>query len=82
MKLTFKHAVATIILVLSFGAPLSAGPSEDAAAAYAKQDYATALRLWRSLASKGDAAAQNNLGSAYAFGRGVPQDNAEAALWL
>lgn len=36
------------------------------------------LRKW---AEEGDAAAQNNLGVAYATGRGIPQDDVEAAKW-
>jgi hypothetical protein len=34
MKLTIKHALATVILVLSFAAPVAAGPGEDGVAAY------------------------------------------------
>ncbi len=33
----------------------SAGPLEDGDAAYDRQDYATALRLWKPLADNGDA---------------------------
>ncbi len=60
----------------------SAGPLEEGAAAYQRGDYATALRLLRPLAEQGDAAAQNNLGVISANGRGVPQDDAEAAKWF
>ena len=68
MKLTFKHALATSILVLSFAAPVAAGPLEDAVAAYDRGDYAIALRLIRALAEQGDAIAQNNLGAMYSLG--------------
>jgi len=81
LKLTFKHALAAILLMLSFASPVAAGPGEDAAAAYARGDYATALRLLRPLAEQGDAQAQYNLGVLYDNGRGVPQDNAEAMKW-
>ena len=84
MKLTLRHAIAAIILILSFAAPMAAGPLEDidaADAAYAKGDYATALRLLRPLADQGDAAAQYNLGVMHANGQGVPQNYAEAAKW-
>jgi uncharacterized protein len=60
---------------------VAAGPREDAGAAYKKGDYATALRLIRPLAEKGDADAQVNLGVMYANGRGVPQDYAAAVSW-
>ena len=49
-KLTVKHALALIILVLSFVEPLAAGPIEDAYAARVRGDYATALGLVRPLA--------------------------------
>ena len=50
-------------------------------AAYQRGDYATALELWRLLAEQGDARGQNGLGLIYASGRGLPQDEAEAAKW-
>src|SRR5450759_1722680 len=81
MKLTLKHALAAIILVLSFSTPVTAGPVEDAAAALGRGDYATALRLIRPLADQRDAYAQYNLGLMYANGQGVPQDYAEAVRW-
>jgi TPR repeat protein len=79
MKLTLKHAVAAILLVLSFATPVVAGPFQDAAAAYGRGDYATALRLFQPLADNGDVAAQMNVGVMYANGQGVPQDYSEAA---
>jgi TPR repeat protein len=81
MMLTLKHVIAAIILVLSFAAPVAAGPLEDAVAAAAGGDHATALRLWRPLADQGNALAQRNLGFMYANGQGVPQDYAEAVKW-
>jgi hypothetical protein len=82
MKLTLKHAVAAIILVLSLAAPVAAGPLEDADAAVKRRDYATALRLIRPLAEQGDASAQYNLGVFYDNGLGVPQDKVSAYMWL
>jgi TPR repeat protein len=58
-----------------------AGSLRDAARAYRRFDYATALRLLRSLAERGGYKAQNNLGFMYANGNGVPQDDAEAMKW-
>jgi len=81
MKLTLKHAVAAIVLVLSFSAPVAAGPFEDAGAAAARGDYEFAQRLWRTLANQGNAAAQFFLGAMYYEGRGVQQNYAEAAKW-
>jgi len=45
------------------------------------QDHAEAVKLFRLAAEQGYASAQNNLGFMYAYGRGVPQDYAEAAKW-
>ena len=63
-------------------APVSAGQLEDAATAYAKQDYPTALKLWRRLAEKGNAEAQNRIGTMYYLGKGVKQDETEAVKWF
>jgi uncharacterized protein len=81
MNRTFKAAAAALMLAVSFAGSIAAGPREDAGAAYKKGDYATALRLIRPLAEKGDADAQVNLGVMYANGRGVPQDYAAAVSW-
>lgn len=81
MQPALKHALAAIILVLSLVAPVTAGPLEDAVAAYDRGDYATALRLLRPLASQGNALAQTFLGMMYYDGD-VPQNYAEAAKWL
>jgi len=67
---------------MSLAAPAAAGPFEDAAAAYERGDYTTALRLFRPLAHGGDAYAQSFLGIMYTKGHGVPQDYAEAIKWF
>jgi len=80
MKL--KCAIAAILLVSAFAAPVAAGTFEDAVDAHARGDYAKALRLIRPLANDGDASAQFNLGLMYTIGQGVQEDNAAAALWF
>lgn len=50
--------------------------------AYLKTDYATALRLFRSLADHGNAYAQYTLGLMYEMGQGVPSNIAEALKWF
>ena len=60
MQNTLRAVLVTATLGLS--APLLAGPSEDAKAAYEHGDYATALRLYRQLAEGGDGDAQCELG--------------------
>ena len=75
-----RHLIAALMfsLALMTANGVSAGPYEDGLAAYQRQDYATAVRLWKPLADKGNASAQNNLGSMYDKGQGVLQDYKEA----
>jgi uncharacterized protein len=74
MKHGLKAALSAVMLAISVAGPLAAGPFEDATAAYAQGDYATAMRLTRPLAANGDANAQRLLGDMYADERGVPKD--------
>lgn len=53
-------------------------PFEDADDAYLRGDHAEAVKLIRSLAAQGNADAQLNLGTMYANGQGMAQDDAEA----
>ncbi|NTJ65408.1 sel1 repeat family protein [Agrobacterium rhizogenes] len=55
---------------------------DEAFAAYLKADYATAFKLYHDRALNGDVAAQGMLGSLYAYGRGVKQDDAQAVYWF
>jgi uncharacterized protein len=73
-------ATASLLLVAMAGSAI-AGPLEDAKAAYDKDDYATALRLFRSLSDQGNALAQQRLGAMYERGLGVTEDYAEAVRW-
>ena len=78
-----RNFARSIVLLLALGLsePVLAGPFEDAWAAYLKQDYTTALRLYRPRAEQGDAGAQFMLGVMYDFGRGVPKDYVQAVKW-
>jgi TPR repeat protein len=82
MRLTLKHAITAIILMLRFPTSGGAGPLEDADAAIKRRDYATAMRLIRPLAEQGNANAQYKLGVFYDNGLGVPQDKVSAYMWL
>ena len=64
-------------LMLS-GVSAWASDLEDGLAALNARDYAKALQLLRPVALKGNAAAQNNLGSMYRRGLGVPKNYDEA----
>ena len=70
------------ILCLALAGTATAGPFEDAKAAYGRGDWATALSALRPLADKGEATAQAYLGAMYFSGEGVPQDVATAMAWL
>src|SRR5438876_679133 len=81
MRNTWKAVFVTIILAFSLCAPAMAGPSEDAEAAWMRGDYATAERLYRSLAEQGKASAQHFLAKMYENGQAVSRNSAEAAKW-
>lgn len=82
MRDVIKLALLTLFLSLSLAASVRAGPREDADAAFARGNYATALRLLRPLADHDEPIAQYDLGVMYAKGQGVPQDYAEAVKWF
>jgi TPR repeat protein len=53
-----------------------------AIAAYARGDFATALRLFRYFAEQGDSGSQAMLGTYYVNGEGVPKNYVEALKWF
>lgn len=59
-----------------------AQPFAEAEAAFAREDYATALPAFRDLAEAGDTRAQTHLGLMYLGGKGVAQDTDEAMRWF
>ena len=78
--------VVTLVGMLA-AAPLgarAAGPQGDwvaVVAAYDRGDHATALRLLKALADKGDADAQYDLAVIYHAGEDVPADHVQAYRW-
>src|SRR5262245_50293151 len=80
-----KSAIGVVIGVCLFAAascPVAlADELEDGLAAYRDKDYAKAFELWKPLADKGVAAAQYQLATLYAEGKGIDQNDAIAALW-
>src|SRR5215470_2049819 len=72
--------ITAVVLALGLADPVAAA-FEDGLDAYRRGDYATAMRLWRSLADQGNADAQSRLGFLYQNGRGVPQNDAAAVSW-
>ena len=80
MPSTIRTMLLAAMLAMSSGVA-SAGPLEDADAAYKRGDYATAISLLRPLADQGDAKAQAALGNAYSTGDGVAKNDTEAVKW-
>ena len=70
-----------LMLMLSFSHAAIAGDFKDGVAAYNKQDFATALRIFTPLAEQGLPLAQSNLGVMYEKGNGVAQDYKTAVKW-
>jgi clan AA aspartic protease (TIGR02281 family) len=70
--------LTTSLMLMAIARVAVAGPLEDGRAAFNRGDYATALRLWYSLADFGNAQAQNNIGIMYRDGLGVPRNYVEA----
>jgi TPR repeat protein len=74
-------SLLAVALVLAAGTA-KAGLREEAQSAFDKGDYATALKIYRQLAERGDADAQTAIAKMYAEGRGVRFDPGEAAKWF
>jgi len=77
-----RSLVVGLVVATLFVAGANAGPFEEANAAWARADYATAIQLFRLLAERGDAKSQFILGDFYNTGQGVQKDYREAAKWL
>jgi TPR repeat protein len=82
MRHTGRAIFVAAILALSFSVPVAAGPSEDAAAAFNRRDYTTAVALYRQLAEQGNAFAQFKYATMIEYGLAVPQNYGEAMMWL
>lgn len=74
--------VSGLTLVVALSLSATAGPLEDGVEAYRAKEYAKAVELWQPLAEKGDPTAQYRLGTLYAEGKGVAQNDATAFMWM
>src|SRR5260370_17944390 len=81
MTPAFRLIFVVVLLILSVATAMAADTLEDAVAAYRKADYATALRIYRSMADQGLAIAQFNVGLMYDNGQGVSKDEVQAIKW-
>lgn len=70
-----------IVVVLPIATPASAQSLRQGIAAFNRQDYAQAGRIFTPLAERGAPSAQAYLGFMYETGRGVPQNYTDAAMW-
>jgi len=77
VRIVFFLLLTLLVVVSAIADPLS-----DAFVALDRHDYATALRLLRPLAEKGNAEAQCQLGLMYFDGEGVPKDATEGTKWV
>src|SRR4051812_8288596 len=76
-KIIPLFAICMILFSVPAKADLNAGQ-----AAYDEKEYATALKELTPLAAQGDSQGQYLLGMMYLYGRGVKQNDAEAAIWF
>lgn len=78
----FGLAAAILSIGLTANGPVARADSwKDATAAFAKKQYATAIKLFRPLAEKGDALAQYKVAVMHKMGLGVPKSEKEARKW-
>ena len=74
--------IAFLSLTALAAMTLAAADFNTGLEAYKKGDFPAAAKEWRTVADQGSAAAQYNLGLLYLDGKGVPQNDAEAANWF
>jgi len=77
-----RSLAGALALAAVLAVPAVAGPLEDGLDAYRANEYAKAAALWQPLAEKGDPIAQYRLGTLYAEGKGVEQNDATAFQWM
>ena len=79
MKSILSAVAALFLLACPVAAQTLEADMRAAAGAYERKDMATAVRLWKVWADKGNAEARTLLGAMYWSGEGVPRDHKEAA---
>src|SRR5438552_8066191 len=82
MKIRRNSPTTFIVFAISISLGAAALSSKDAKVAYDQGDYATALRIWSSLAEQASAEAQERLGALYRDGKGVSQDYVASVEWF
>jgi TPR repeat protein len=79
MKMLASALTAFLLLSSPLAAQNLQADMRAAAGAYERKDMATAARLWKTWAGKGNAEARTLLGAMYWSGDGLPRDHKEAA---
>jgi TPR repeat protein len=69
------------VLLCTCTRPPAAAEFESAKRAYAKRDYATAIKEFTAVADRGNADAQLIVGKMYMLGQGPPKDSDQAIKW-
>ena len=78
----FKRIFNTIFLCLFLPIfSFAAGNFQKGYEAHLRGAFSAAIKAWGPLAAQGDAAAQFNIGNLFVFGKGVREDNVQAAYW-
>src|SRR5258705_102442 len=77
-----KTILASAFVALAIVAQAAAQTFEDGQTAHDRRDFSTALEIWKSLAERGDSAAQYSIGAMYTNGEGVAQSYSEALKWF
>ncbi len=77
-----RYVGALVGAFLIMAGPVAAQSFTDAADAFKRKDYTTALAIWYALAECGDPDAQADLAVMYRDGLGTPRDYVEAAKWF
>jgi TPR repeat protein len=72
---------AIVLLGLTANGPVHADSWKEATKAFARKEYAAAMRLFRPLAEKGNALAQYKVAMMHKWGWGVPKSEREARKW-
>jgi uncharacterized protein len=78
----FGLATAILLFAVTVNAPTAQADSlKEATTAFAKKQYAAAIKLFRPLAEKGNAIAQYKVAVMHRMGLGVPKSEKEARKW-
>jgi TPR repeat protein len=79
--MNIRTLILTISLAIASGTAMADNKLDDGVTAMLRGDNATALKVFRPLATGGNAEAQYYMGYMYQSGTGVPVDKTKALEW-